>query len=71
MSRPVSPRTIKRLVRRLEAADAVCAELRTQLSARVVDADWSRLPDLLVKWIGVTPAHIRYSSSPPNTDYRA
>ena len=48
---------------RLEAADAVCQELRLALSEPVWKSDWSRIAWLLDRWMRVTPKKIKYGRS--------
>ena len=46
--------------KRLRLAEAVCQELRWQITARIAEQNWSPLMDLLHKWTRSAPKSIAY-----------
>jgi hypothetical protein len=57
-------RSVGRMIQRLRLSEEVCRELRWNLSARVVDQDWSLICDMLHKWMMIAPKDVRYSRPP-------
>jgi len=50
-----------RQAKRLQLAEEVCQDLRHQLTARVVDQDWSKICTRLHKWMQYAPKAVRYA----------
>lgn len=51
-----------RQAKRLQLAEEVCQDLRHQLTARVVDQDWSNICKRLHKWMQYAPKTIKYTN---------
>ena len=60
-AKPRCRRAVERRARRLQLAESVCQEVRYQMTARVVDQDWSGVFKLLLKWMRSAPQEVRYS----------
>jgi len=62
--------SLDRMVRRLQLSEEVCRELRYLLTARVVDQDWSRICNMIYKWMKYAPKDVCYSRPPNNKEIK-